>query len=119
MSRDDVTELIKKGVRSFEREIRDLDVPIFDEIIDSITAMDRVLSSPAGCLLLVGRVGAGRRSCLSLCAHMYRDVDVITPKISQSYNLKNFKNDLKSVMQATGIENKQVTFAVIESQISR
>ena len=69
--------------------------------------IDRVLSVPGGNLLLAGRAGVGRRTAVTICAHKHR-MTVFTPKVSRSYGLKQFRNDLKSVMQQTGLEGEQV-----------
>ena len=69
--------------------------------------IDRVLSVPGGNLLLAGRAGVGRRTAVAVCAHKHR-MKLITPKVSRAYGLKQFRADLKSVMQLTGLEGEQV-----------
>lgn len=55
---------------------------------------------------MAGRTGVGRRTAVTLVAHMHQ-MTLVTPKISRGYTIKNFKNDLKTVMQQTGIEGEQ------------
>jgi len=78
------------------RENRDLDVIIFKEVLDNIARVERVLTMPGGSLLLAGRSGVGRRTAVLLVAHMHH-MEMITPKITRGYNIKQFKNDLKTV----------------------
>lgn len=81
---------------NLERENRDLDILIFHEVLDTMARVDRVLTKPGGSLLMAGRSGVGRRTAVSLIAHMHQ-MQIFTPKISRGYSLKNFKNDLKTV----------------------
>lgn len=78
-----------------------MDILLFREVLDNMARVDRVLTKPGGSLLLAGRSGVGRRTAVSLVAHMH-NMHLFTPKISRGYALKNFKNDLKTV------RNKQV-----------
>ena len=45
---------------------------------------------------MAGRSGVGRRTALSLVAHM-NQITIVAPKVSRAYGLKQFKNDLKAV----------------------
>ena len=69
---------------------------IFPEVLEHIASVDRVLSVPGGSLLLAGRSGVGRRTAVQLVAHYHR-MEIVTPHISRTYGLKNFKNDLRNV----------------------
>ena len=71
-------------------------------MLDHIAHVDRVLSYPGGSLLLAGRSGVGRRTAVRLVAHMHH-IEIITPHVSRNYTIKNFKNDLKNVREATGL----------------
>jgi len=78
------------------RENRDLGVIVFKEVLDNIARVERVLTMPGGSLLLAGRSGVGRRTAVLLVAHMHH-MELITPKITRGYGIKQFKNDLKTV----------------------
>ena len=73
-----------------------MDILLFHEVLDNMARVDRVLTKPGGSLLLAGRSGVGRRTAVSLVAHMH-NMTLFTPKISRGYTIKNFKNDLKTV----------------------
>ena len=73
-----------------------MDILIFREVLDNMARVDRVLTTPGGSLLLAGRSGVGRRTAVTLVAHMHQ-MTLFSPKISRGYGLKHFKNDLKTV----------------------
>lgn len=98
------------------REYNELDILIFHEVLDHMARIDRVLTSPGGSLLLSGRSGVGRRTALSVVVHMHQ-LDIVTPHISRKYGLKQFKNDLKTVMQQAGVEGKEVVLLLEDHQL--
>ncbi|XP_071951365.1 cytoplasmic dynein 2 heavy chain 1-like isoform X2 [Antedon mediterranea] len=111
----DLKEVIEKGVLDYGRETRELDLIIFREVLDHIARVDRVLTQPGGSLLLAGRSGVGRRTAANLVSFMHR-AQLYTPKMSRNYGMKQFKNDLKNVMQLTGIEGEQVVLLMEDHQ---
>ena len=75
-----------------------------------LACADRALSAPHyRDIMLVGRSGVGRRSLVSLIAHMQR-LTVFSPATSRKYDDKEWKRDLKQVMQMTGIERQHTVF---------
>ncbi len=102
--------------RSTGREYRELDIILFHEVLDHMARIDRVLTTPGGSLLLSGHSGVGRRTALSVVAHMHR-IDVFTPHISRNYGLKQFKVDLKTVMQQAGVEGKEMILLLEDYQL--
>lgn len=77
---------------------------------------DRVLTAPGGSLLLCGRSGVGRRTALAIASSM-NNIKIFTPKINRAYGVKQFKNDLKAVMQQAGIEGQQMIILLEDHQL--
>ncbi|CAB3978327.1 cytoplasmic dynein 2 heavy chain 1-like [Paramuricea clavata] len=111
----DLRQVLAKGMLTYGRENKELEVLIFKEVLENIAIVDRVITKPGGSLLMAGRSGVGRRTAVSLVAHMH-SIELFTPKISRGYQLKNFKNDLKTVMQLTGIEGEQAVLLLEDHQ---
>ncbi|KAK3100036.1 hypothetical protein FSP39_013759 [Pinctada imbricata] len=112
---DDLQSVVEKGLKIYSRENRDLDILIFKEVLDNIARVDRVLTLPGGSLLLAGRSGVGRRTAVTLVAHMHQ-MNLFTPKVHRNYSMKHFKNDLKTVMQQAGIDGEQVVLLMEDHQ---
>nr|XP_023648221.1 cytoplasmic dynein 2 heavy chain 1 isoform X1 [Paramormyrops kingsleyae]XP_023648222.1 cytoplasmic dynein 2 heavy chain 1 isoform X1 [Paramormyrops kingsleyae] len=111
----DLKEVIHKGVVLYSRDNRELDLLLFHEVLELMSRVDRVLSRPGGSLLLAGRCGVGRRTAASVVSHMH-GATLLTPRIPRGYGLKQFKADLKSVMQQAGIEGQQVVLLLEDHQ---
>nr|CAB3240329.1 cytoplasmic dynein 2 heavy chain 1-like [Phallusia mammillata] len=116
LSASDLNDVVTKAVASYSREVREIDVLVFQEVLEYMARVDRVLSSPGGSLLMAGRTGVGRRTAVAVCAHMHR-MSLFTPKVSRNYGLKHFRLDLKNVMQQSGIEGEQVVLLLEDYQL--
>ncbi len=88
----------------------------FEELLENVSRFDRVLTAPGGSLLLSGRSGVGRRTALAIASSM-NNMKIFTPKINRAYGVKQFKNDLKLVLQQAGIEGQQMVVLLEDHQI--
>uniref|UniRef100_A0A8C5YQN7 Cytoplasmic dynein 2 heavy chain 1 n=1 Tax=Marmota marmota marmota TaxID=9994 RepID=A0A8C5YQN7_MARMA len=115
LNSSDLKDVIKKGLIHYGRDNQNLDILLFQEVLEYMSRIDRVLSFPGGSLLLAGRSGVGRRTITSLVSHMHGAV-LFSPKISRGYELKQFTNDLKHVLNLAGIEAQQVVLLLEDYQ---
>jgi dynein heavy chain 2 len=116
LTTSDLADIVHRATVTYGREHFEMNILIFQEVLDHISRIDKVLGSPGGSLLLAGSSGAGRRTAVKLVAHMYQ-MDVVTPHISRNYSVKNFKNDLKQVMQKAGINGEDVVLLLEDHQL--
>ncbi|XP_042887569.1 cytoplasmic dynein 2 heavy chain 1-like [Penaeus japonicus] len=107
MNSEDWTQVVERAVLQFSREKQELDLLIFPEVLEGMARVDRVLTSPGGSLLMAGRSGVGRRTAVSVIAFLH-GIKVVSPAMTLGYDIKNFKNDLKQVMQTAGVDGEQV-----------
>jgi len=113
VSQEDYLTMVGHGFRSYNTEVKDLPIELFSEVVDHLTWMDRALSAPTfSDVLLVGSSGVGRRSVVLLMSHMHH-LNLFTPVPTKKYDDKEWKRDLKQVMQMTGVE-KQHTVLFLE-----
>ena len=114
LSSSDLTDLMNRTITSYSecevatplailfprlspgREIHEVTVYLFQEVLEHIAGVDRVLSTPGGSLLLAGRSGVGRRTAVQLVAHVHK-MEIVTLHITRQYSMKNFRQDLKNV----------------------
>ena len=110
ISMGDYKKMVEEGLKSYEREVKGMPIDLFQEVMDHLACADRALSAPHyNDIMLVGRSRVGRRSLVSLIAHMQR-LTVFSPATSRKYDDKEWKRDLKQVMQMTGIERQHTVF---------
>ena len=107
LSKKDWEATIERGATVFARENWELDSYTTQELLDLCSRCDRVLSMPGGSLLMAGRAGVGRRNAISIVSALHQ-AKVISFKMGKNFGLKPFKTELKSAMQASGVDNEQV-----------
>ncbi|KAJ3025524.1 UNVERIFIED_CONTAM: Cytoplasmic dynein 2 heavy chain 1 [Siphonaria sp. JEL0065] len=109
-------EIVSKEIHVYERDVKDLNLCLFPEALESICKVERVLSQPGGSLLLVGRPGVNRHSNVLIVAHMLR-IRAFTPNITRKYNAKAFSVQIKEVMHAAGVLNEESLLLLEDYQI--
>ncbi|XP_076054654.1 dynein cytoplasmic heavy chain beethoven [Oratosquilla oratoria] len=104
---DDWAKVVAKAINQYSHEKQELDILIFTEVLETMSRVERVLTTPGGSLLLAGRAGVGRRTAVSVMA-CFHGIKIVSPSMHLGYDIKNFRNDLKQIMQTTGVEGEQV-----------
>ncbi|CAM4781010.1 unnamed protein product [Rotaria magnacalcarata] len=115
LSNKDLGPFIERGITRYRSDYRDTNVFIFREILNTIVRCDRVLTTPGGSLLLAGRSGVGRRTAVGIVAAM-NNMKLFSPKVSRSYGIKHFKNDLKTILQNAGVDGEQCVLLMEDYQ---
>jgi len=94
----------------------ELDVPlvVFDDVLDHVLRIDRVLKQPMGHMLLVGDSGAGKTVLSKFVAWM-NGFSIFTIKAHSKYGIEDFNEDLRTVMKRGGVEGERIAFIFDES----
>eukprot|EP00927_Polykrikos_kofoidii_P026243 TRINITY_DN23401_c0_g4_i1.p1 TRINITY_DN23401_c0_g4~~TRINITY_DN23401_c0_g4_i1.p1 ORF type:complete len:2209 (-),score=513.79 TRINITY_DN23401_c0_g4_i1:103-6207(-) len=114
VGREELREFVLAKLAVFYEEELAVKLVIFDEVLDHIVRMDRVLRQPLGHLLLVGASGAGK-TVLSKFVSWMNGLKVYALKIGKGYDVVAFENDLRLVMKRAGCKKEKITFIFDES----
>ncbi|CAM9134653.1 unnamed protein product [Chrysoparadoxa australica] len=117
LGESDLAEAVKQGLVYYEREEKELNMLLFDEVLAQVAKVDRVISKPGGHLLLVGRSGVGRKQAATLAAYMQGYL-FQTPAITRDYGLAQFNADLKVALQSAGVNGQPTLLYVEDHQIT-
>jgi dynein heavy chain len=93
-----------------------LQLVLFRDAIEHICRIARVLRQPCGNVFLIGVGGSGRQSLTQLASYLVQ-MKVFQIKITKNYRHVDFREDLKKLYKATGIDNVQYTFLITDQQI--
>ncbi|KAL8004079.1 putative AAA+ ATPase domain, dynein heavy chain region D6 P-loop domain-containing protein [Plasmopara halstedii] len=104
---DEFSQVINQGMILYEREDKDLHMLLFDEILEHLAIVERVLSEPGGSLLLIGKSGVGRRSATTLISYML-NYTMFSPSLTRNYNDNSFRTDLKTLLVKAGVEGQHL-----------
>ncbi|CAH0489695.1 unnamed protein product [Peronospora farinosa] len=112
----DLRKHVEARLRVFYEEELNVQLVVFDSVIDHVLRIDRVLRQPLGHLLLVGESGAGK-TVLSRFVSWMNGMSVFQIKLTSNYTLDNFDDDLRVVLKRCGCEAEKICFIFDESNV--
>jgi dynein heavy chain 1 len=116
VGREELKEFLSARLRVFYEEELDVPLVIFDEVLEHILRIDRVLRQPMGHLLLCGDSGAGK-TVLSKFVSWMNGLNIFQIKAHSRYGMDDFSEDLRTVMRRVGVEGEKICFIFDESNI--
>lgn len=116
VEREALREFVTAKLKTFNEEEYDVQLVVFDSVLDHIIRIDRVLKQPIGHCLLVGASGVGKTT-LSRFVSWMNNLTVFQIKAGRAYGLTDFDNDLRSVMKRAGCKSEKITFIFDESNV--
>ncbi|CAC9696072.1 dynein heavy chain, putative [Plasmodium sp. DRC-Itaito] len=116
IDKKDLKELILSKLKIFNEEEINVQLVLFDDVLDHITRIDRVLRLPLGHLLLVGASGAGK-TILSRFVSWINGLSVFQIRAGRNYTTESFEADLRHIMKRAGIKEEKITFIFDESNV--
>lgn len=114
MTRQSLRSLLQGKLRVFNEEVFNVQLVFFDEVLDHVTRIDRVLRQPLGHLLLVGASGAGKTILTKFVAWM-NGLSIFQIKAGRNYSTESFEHDLRNVMKRAAIKEEKIAFIIDES----
>ncbi len=105
---------IEARLKIFYEEQLNVPIVVFDEVLEHILRIDRVLRQPLGHLLLVGASGVGKTT-LSRFVSWLNNISVFQIKAGRNYSLQDFDEDLRAVMKRAGVKQERICFIFDES----
>ena len=94
-----------------------MNLVLFDDALDHLTRVHRVLRMNRGHALLVGVGGSGKQSISKLASYA-AGCEVFEISLSRGYDETNFREDLKVLYHKLGIEGKKTTFLFTDSHVA-
>lgn len=116
VSRDELEEFLSARLRVFYEEELDVPLVVFDEVLEHILRIDRVLRQPMGHCLLVGDSGAGK-TVLSKFVSWMNGLSIFQIKAHSRYGIEEFNEDLRGVMRRVGVDGEKICFIFDEGNI--
>ncbi|XP_029358997.1 dynein heavy chain 1, axonemal [Echeneis naucrates] len=89
---------------------------LFMDAMEHVCRISRILRQSLGNALLLGVGGSGRQSLTKLASHM-SEYECFQIELSNNYGQTEWREDIKSVMLRTGLQNQQITFLFVDTQI--
>ncbi|XP_019908369.3 dynein heavy chain 10, axonemal [Esox lucius] len=94
-----------------------MNLVLFDDALEHLTRVHRIIRMGRGHALLVGVGGSGKQSLTKLAAFT-AGCEVFEITLSRGYSETNFREDLKILYLKLGIENKKMVFLFTDAHVA-
>ncbi|KAM4600952.1 dynein axonemal heavy chain 11 [Polymixia lowei] len=93
-----------------------MNLVLFEDAMQHVCRISRILESPRGHGLLVGVGGSGKQSLTRLAAYI-SSVEVFQITLSKGYSIQDLKADLAGLFLKTGVKNQRIALLLTDAQI--
>ena len=101
----------------YEESFAAMNLVLFEDAMNHICRINRILESPRGNALLVGVGGSGKQS-LSRLAAFISNMEVFQITLRKGYGLADLKIDLAALYMKSGVKKLPVVFLLTDSQVA-
>lgn len=95
-----------------------MNLVLFDDAIEHLTRVHRVIRMEKGHALLVGVGGSGKQSLTKLGAFC-AGCEVFEITLTRGYDENSFREDLKGLYSKLGLENKKMVFLFTDAHVAQ
>ncbi|OCF56381.1 dynein heavy chain 1, cytosolic [Kwoniella mangroviensis CBS 10435] len=116
VNREQLREYTKARLRVFHEEELDVQLVLFNDVLDHVLRIDRVFRQIQGHLLLIGVSGGGKTTLSRFVAWM-NGLSIYQIKVSNKYTGADFDEDLRTVLRRAGCKGEKICFIMDESNV--
>ncbi|XP_015784706.1 dynein heavy chain, cytoplasmic isoform X1 [Tetranychus urticae] len=116
VDREELREFIKARLKVFYEEELDVQLVLFNEVLDHVLRIDRIFRQPQGHVLLIGVSGAGKTTLSRFVAWM-NGLSIFQIKVHNKYTAADFDEDLRCVLRRSGCKDEKIAFILDESNV--
>ncbi|KAL6109087.1 dnah11 [Pungitius sinensis] len=108
--------VLTEALESYNELNAAMNLVLFEDAMQHVCRISRILESPGAHGLLVGVGGSGKQSLTRLAAYI-SSVEVFQITLSKGYSIQDLKMDLAGLFLKTGVKNQRVALLLTDSQI--
>eukprot|EP00069_Balaena_mysticetus_P013367 bmy_01484T0 len=109
--------LFQEILEEYNESNTKMSLVLFDDALEHLTRVHRIIRLDRGHALLVGVGGSGKQSLARLAAFT-AGYEVFEILLSRGYSESNFREDLKNLYLKLGIENKMMIFLFTDAHVA-
>lgn len=113
---DHLKGILEQKLAEYNDQVASMDLVLFDQAIEHITRIARIVEQPVGNALLVGVGGSGKQSLSKLTAFILGQ-EVFRILVTSTYGTESLKEDIRTVFTKAGVQGSQQLFILTDSQI--
>ncbi|KAF7658249.1 hypothetical protein LDENG_00015570 [Lucifuga dentata] len=108
--------ILTDALESYNELNATMNLVLFEDAIQHVCRISRILESPRGHGLLVGVGGSGKQSLTRLAAYI-ASVEVFQITLSKGYSIQDLKVDLAGVFLKAGLKKQRIALLLTDTQI--
>jgi dynein heavy chain len=114
---EDIKPIWDEMIENYNVANKKMQLVLFQDALDHLVRLHRVLRTKRGNALLVGVGGSGKQSMTKLASYV-ADCIVFEITLSRGYGENEFREDLKALFGLVGAESKKVTFLFTDGHVA-
>jgi dynein heavy chain len=108
--------IVQEILEEYNIKNRNMNLVLFDDALDHMTRIHRIVRMSRGHGLLIGVAGSGKQSLTRLAAYT-AGCSIFEISLSRGYNEIDFREHLKELYRMVGLEDKKVVFMITDAHI--
>lgn len=114
---DHLKGILEAKLEEYNDQVASMNLVLFDQAMEHISRIARIIDLPVGSALLVGVGGSGKQSLAKLSSFIL-GYDVVRIVVTTSYNMADLKVDIQTMFTKAGVSGAQLLFLLTDSQIT-
>jgi len=114
---DVLKTILEAKLEEYNENIASMNLVLFDQAMEHISRIARIIDLPVGSALLVGVGGSGKQSLAKLSSFIL-SYDVVRIVVASNYKLVDLKTDIQAMFVKAGVAGAQLLFILTDSQIA-
>jgi dynein heavy chain len=110
-------KILEEALDGYNEANAVMNLVLFEDAIQHVSRINRILENPRGNALLVGVGGSGKQSLARLAAFI-SSMQVFQITLRKGYSVNDLRVDLASLYVKTGQKKQQIMFLLTDSQIA-
>ena len=109
--------ILEAKLEEYNENIASMNLVLFDQAMEHISRIARIIDLPVGSALLVGVGGSGKQSLAKLSSFIL-SYDVVRIVVASNYKIADLKTDIQNMFVKAGVAGSQLLFILTDSQIA-
>ncbi len=108
--------MLEDKLREYNESNAAMELVLFQQAMEHVTRIARIIDLPRGNAMLVGVGGSGKQSLARLASYIC-GYEVVQISVSSTYGVADFKENLLNLYRKAGTKSIPITFLMTDNQI--
>jgi len=115
---DKLKKVLEDKLYEYNESVSSMDLVLFDQAMEHVTRIARIIDQPCGNALLVGVGGSGKQSLSKLTSFILGQ-DVYRIVVASNYGMPELQADIQTMFMKAGVQGSPTLFILTDSQVTQ